>query len=1092
MTNTALSIEEEKALALVIQRHNRVSSENDIRVAFMEFLRISDIAEISNMSTETPPGVHNPGHMDLYVYNTCIEFKRNLIRKNAIDPEAVSQLDRYLELLVEAGTGVQNGILTDGVNYLIRHIGANRLPLEQGEMHTVFDNPSQAVRLREYLFRVLAAPASGIKPIPENLTRWFGATSDLFYAANTLLWKSHLQHRNTPTVAVKRKLWQELLQVALGQNSAADNPEKDWLFIRHTYLTTLVSIIVQAHFGLDVVSWANKQPQDLLNGRLLERHTDLRGVIESDLFGWPMEVGQREYIRLMAKAVSRFDWDEQASELASTLYQNTVTPEERKAMGEYYTPMWLAQAIVTELVPDPVNTRMLDPACGSGTFIEAALRYLLEKSAALNSLERLALLQHNIAGIDLHPVAVQLAKATWVINCRQAITVARQGNPELPAISPPIYLGDSLQLRNESSELFGQEYIRVRTGEAIPGLTQDVELEVPLSLALDTQRFDNLMVDIAGAVEEGSPSVQHLFDRHAVHDEGERALMNQTVERMMRLHAAGRNHVWAYYLRNMTRPVVLSNRKVGAIVGNPPWLNYSDSADIIRSELREMSANRYGIWAGGRQAPHQDVATLFFCRVAELYLAQDGVIGMVMPHSVLRSGQHLRFRSGQYEETMTRRGRRSRPPKTMTLDFGYKASWDLDLLDSDVFLSTFPMPASVVFGRLARPYALGTDLEQGRPLAPGKVEIWQSSQGSNLTQRILAHLHHDDGQFHSPYAHWASQGPTIVDRRLFFVTATPNPVQTAPPGTWKTRPRLGTQDKKNYDVSALVDLPIHENNLFDIYLGETLAPFVTLPPLRAVLPVLKSDMVLPLDHSQCERDASTKKCRYSQCKVDVNHLDARMRYRWEIMEELWERNKGKTNCMTLIQNLNYLRKLTKQLEYLRNPADRPVRIGYTTNGRPTAALIHKNDAILDTKLYQVSCRSLEEAYYLLAIINSTALAKAVKPLCTTNWAKEIRDLHKHLWKLPIPEFDPDDGFHIELAALGRTAEAEARGRFEELRQKRRTAPSSDTVRDELRNNWQEPLKPPRRIRKRPNQISSTTAAIEHSVNSLLSCNQSPC
>ena len=30
-------------------------------------------------------------------------------------------------------------------------------------------------------------------------------------------------------------------------------------------------------------------------------------------------------------------------------------------------------------------------------------------------------------------------------------------------------------------------------------------------------------------------------------------------------------------------------------------------------------------------------------------------------------------------------------------------------------------------------------------------------------------LHHDDGKFKSPYAELSSQGPTIVDRRLFFV-----------------------------------------------------------------------------------------------------------------------------------------------------------------------------------------------------------------------------------------------------------------------------------------------------------------------------------
>ena len=234
-------------------------------------------------------------------------------------------------------------------------------------------------------------------------------------------------------------------------------------------------------------------------------------------------------------------------------------------------------------------------------------------------------------------------------------------------------------------------------------------------------------------------------------------------------------------------------------------------------------------------------------------------------------------------------------------------------------------------------------------------------------------MHHDDGKFHSPYAVLAAQGPTIVDRRLFFVATTPNPVQTSLPGTWKTRPRIGTQDKKHYDVSELVDLPIHENNLFDVYLGESLAPYVTLPPLTAALPINKPAMALPLDHSDCMRDPETQRCRQPRCRVDTRTLDSRMSHRWQIMERLWEENKGKANRMTLTENLNYLNKLTNQLAYLSRPAGRPVRIAYTTSGRPTAALIANNEAILDHKLYQVTCCSLEEAYYLLAIINSKML-----------------------------------------------------------------------------------------------------------------------
>ena len=98
---------------------------------------------------------------------------------------------------------------------------------------------------------------------------------------------------------------------------------------------------------------------------------------------------------------------------------------------------------------------------------------------------------------------------------------------------------------------------------------------------------------------------------------------------MRELHAANRNHVWTYYIRNMIRPAVIADETVDRIIGNPPWLTYGQSSDIIRTELREMSEKRYQIWAGGKLAPHQDIATLFYTRCAELYAQVGTVIGIL-------------------------------------------------------------------------------------------------------------------------------------------------------------------------------------------------------------------------------------------------------------------------------------------------------------------------------------------------------------------------------------------------------------------------------------------------------------------------------
>ncbi len=45
-------------------------------------------------------------------------------------------------------------------------------------------------------------------------------------------------------------------------------------------------------------------------------------------------------------------------------------------------------------------------------------------------------------------------------------------------------------------------------------------------------------------------------------------------------------------------------------------------------------------------------------------------------------------------------------------------------------------------------------------------------------------------------------------------------------------------------------------------------------------------------------------------------------------------------------------------------------------------------------------------------------------------------MHKHLWKLPIPEFDPENGLHVSISEAGRKAAEGAAVRLAELYEER--------------------------------------------------------
>ena len=175
-----------------------------------------------------------------------------------------------------------------------------------------------------------------------------------------------------------------------------------------------------------------------------------------------------------------------------------------------------------------------------------------------------------------------------------------------------------------------------------------------------------------------------------------------------------------------------------------------------------------------------------------------------------------------------------------------------------------------------------------------------------------------------------------------------------------------------------------------------------------------------------------------------------MRARWQTVSRLWEENKRPVNRLNLLGRLDYHRELSSQLEWQRNPGDRPLRVVYTQGGESTGALLHDSGAIVESRLYWIACRDTREANYLLAIINSNALAFAVNKYTTPNWAGNTRDLHKHLWKLPIPAFDAENPLHVEVSEAGEAAAERVAKQLAQLRVDRGDELTVKIARRELR------------------------------------------
>ena len=985
----------EAAVSEILRRHEDGQVEANITSAVRDFLVVTGLAKVDEIVEENPPSEGSRRAVDLAALDTFIEFKREIGNGIEPNPEYVKQLDDYLAASSAARNGVRMGILTDGKYWVLRWPNALKVNTSPPYAYTLPDADRWFWLYRWLRDRALVA-RQNIEPTADEIRAQFGPNSPSYERDIATLRALYDQYSNYETVAVKRRLWHELLRTALGEVVQGD--EFDDLFVRHTYLTVVVGIVVQATFGMDVNQIAANDPENLVSGRQFTENTGLHGVVESDFFSWPVEVGATQLIRTIARRVASFDWTSPPSDIAATLYQTVIPAQERRDLGEYYTPRWLAKAIVQEIVTDPVKQRVLDPACGSGTFLAECVEHFLDAAARQNvpDTKLFELLRDSVTGIDVHPVATHLARAAWVIAAKPAIAQSAS-----TAVTVPIYLGDSLQLRYQSRDLFGANTVTIGVGD-----DENTELLFPVNLVNDAENFDQLMVDVADYIESGQDPKLVLDDLTGL-SEGELGTLSATIDKLFELHAQGRDHIWAYYTRNLVRPITLARNKVDVIVGNPPWINYNQTTDVLRDELVNQSRNVYGIWAGGHLATQQDVASLFYARSVDLYLRDGGAIGMVMPNSALQGKQHRKWLTGVW--------RARDKSRTLHVDFSHENPWDLAGLNPNNF---FPNVSSVIFAK-----RVGED-GNGVPLK-GEVEVWAGPTGTDDVRRTVMELADTSSGHVSPYAKIARNGATLYPRVLFFVNEIPNPATVSVGHTITTEPRRGPQDNEPWRSLELPELQgntIEEEHVFSAYLGATVAPYACLDPLTVILPLKKGAVAL-------ERSDS------GTYGVAANSLNRRMRDRWSIVNLAWEANQDSETMKKLIDQIDHYGKLSSQLAWRSDQREFPFRVVYTKSGEPTATIVCDDDAIIDNLLYWIVCSTRDEAHYLLAIINSNVLYEAVQPFMPKGQFGP-RDVHKHLWRLPIPEFDAADAKHTVISDAGRQAAAGVERELEKLREAR--------------------------------------------------------
>jgi len=621
------------------------------------------------------------------VYNRFIIEYENpgvLRDKNsyAANQHAIGQVKDYIQGIVRRQRHKEErlaGVAFDGRYYIF-------VRRRQGVWHV--DDPLEVrPASTERFLRTLASLSTERALIPENLVEDFGEGSRIGRGVVPALYEGLNASRN-PRVSVLFHQWSRQFSevcdydkaskvnvagIARGYGIKDKKPDPFRLFFCiHTYYAVLIKVLASqvAHFyltrlGTDLKSVGNKSSRELLgyfrnleDGALF-RQLGITNFLEGDFFSWYLDVwgpavegALRDLVNTLADySLVTLDVDPDTTrDLLKQLYQNLMPKQLRHNLGEYYTPDWLAQRLLNQLDGgtfrgDP-DKRLLDPACGSGTFLVLAIKAIKEYGwqNAVPEADLLDKILGNVVGFDLNPLAVISARTNYLLALGDLLQ-HRRGD-----ITIPVYLCDSILTPSESYAAPG---VKDLMEHGVSFNTAVGRFAVPGSL-VEARYIDILAGLLEGSVglrlspEEFIEDVTRALPLDAEKDRRDCDLLRELYEKLLELDDKGVNGIWARIIKNAFAPLFCG--RFDFVAGNPPWVNWEHLPEQYRMSLVPLNQHKYKLFRqtglmAKSGAAEIDISTLMLYVSADRYLKDGGRLALVITQSLFQTsggGEGLR------------------------------------------------------------------------------------------------------------------------------------------------------------------------------------------------------------------------------------------------------------------------------------------------------------------------------------------------------------------------------------------------------------------------------------------------------------------
>ncbi|MDH5779065.1 MAG: N-6 DNA methylase [Candidatus Bathyarchaeota archaeon] len=939
------------------------------------------------------------GSADLLFSNVVFEIKVDLkVEHDA----AKEQLTKYFQLLHEKEPQRKHiGIATDVVEF-VAYIPVMKqdkvVDLSKiGSIDIADAASSESVLwLDSFIF---SKPK--IRPSAMDLRWRFGPDSPTYCVSVdglTALWE---EVKGEKDVKLKLDLWSKNMEIVYGGRPEVSS------FIDHTYLVTLVKLIVYLRLSGDNVVKDDRLLR-ALTGEYFASY-GIANLIEEDFFAWMLHRKiQSRTLALVSdvtKELLRYDLSQIDEDFFKEIYQEIVKRSERHRIGEYYTPEWVVELALEESMElwesaHQGTPRILDPGCGSGTFLYNALhitkRRLLDGGKDQKYI--LDFVLDNIVGVDINPLAVVIARANYVVALGELLELGKR-------VIIPIYVADSVKIPKVTETLTKRgstgvyEFsVEATNNEQKPKL---YAIQIPKSVASEKTILSQVVEGYKAATnsyrdrrsrKEASEAFRRDLPTQLSDDELD--VLSTTLNTILTLVDARLDAIWVFMLSNIYAPITLKQSKFDLVVGNPPWIAMRYIENRNYQDFLKERVLAYGLLDTEQVHlfTHMEMATLFFCNSIDLYLKENCIIAFVMPRSVLTGAlHHVKFKE-------------FRKPKTKLVK----------IFDFEDVSPLFNVPSCVLIGVkneatsypvMARRYA-GTLDEKNIRLSSAIKQLAASDYMYEPPRMPTGR---------SWYHEKVREGATLVPRSLWFIDFDVHHAL----GVDTSRPLVET----SVDVSRRAKEPwrgielkgnVEADFLYATLLGGDIVPFGFSKMRSVVLPV----------------EARTIGYRL----IDVIALRNRGfvgTANWlEKAQKLWEERrteKSRTRFPRTLGRLDY-----NGLLSIQNPGKRFVVL-YNASGtnlvscviRRTQlpqfhilrARIEPKGFVADAKTWFYETNNEKEAYFICAVLNSNIVNSAIKPLQTRGLFGE-RDIHRRPFMMPIPKFEGKSASHLELAKLG--------------------------------------------------------------------------